>query len=630
MANQFLTMAPSADALMTPELRSEPGGTRRTSTLLVVACDSLLAPDYAHFVCERAAVTEGHAGATRVVLIGNSTLRHSVRRPVTFCAWDGRTVGLSDGLAVDNVVVFLPSRLTQTTRTRLEQVFVKAAQGSANSVLLIGTARSHYDPRTSTSVEAFAKTSSQSFGLRTILIRTNPVVASRSRTSRYLRRFAAWYPLAPRWLRGACVDELELFTAIESLRQAPRSRQLYTLLGSNLPWAERLRASASPGVFSSVLTRFAHLLALLQFGQFLALALCLLVRFRPGLGVLVGATVQPSSRRELVALANRFNRRHIQVVGYNNGVTHFGHCYPGRTVVTTVGCRHLRHADSGAIQAECGVTIRRARDYLAGFAQELYVVPNYSYVCLGTAFFVPIHGSAADYSTVGETIIEAVFYDPTSDRVIRARRNDATFRKLLFNLQSDWIVLQLCLIVKPRSPYFARVQTLEAASADDILLALTDPQASNVEIRKAQAAASEVTLSQYYDRPVESSAGKDQAVPDLLELPRDRLGRVWDRLEENPISSFLMHALVRHFAWHVELFFTEDEFRIFWNTHSSQPLRKIQLRRIRRDGFPNSPFRDSNFISADLFFWRRDRAAFEAYVKQSFPSVRSNPGKHSR
>jgi hypothetical protein len=101
-------------------------------------------------------------------------------------------------------------------------------------------------------------------------------------------------------------------------------------------------------------------------------------------------------------------------------------------------------------------------------------------------------------------------------------------------------------------------------------------------------------------------------------------------LEENPVTSFLMHALTRHFAWHVELFFTDEEFRTFWQTHRSLPLRKLQLRRIRRDGFPHSPFREHDCVSADLFMFRRHRRRFEAYLKQTFRVVRSNPGKHSR
>src|SRR5262249_53076293 len=116
----------------------------------------------------------------------------------------------------------------------------------------------------------------------------------------------------------------------------------------------------------------------------------------------------------------------------------------------------------------------------------------------------------------------------------------------------------------------------------------------------------------------------------VLELPRDALGRLWDRLEENSVTSFLMHALTRHFAWHVELFFTDGEFVIFWEGHRALPLRKLQLRYIRRDDMPYSPFREQDCVSVDLFMLRRHRRHFEAYLKQTFAVVRTNPGKHSR
>ena len=189
------------------------------------------------------------------------------------------------------------------------------------------------------------------------------------------------------------------------------------------------------------------------------------------------------SLRDLTALANRFNRRHIQVVGYNNGVRHFGHRYPGRTVVSTVACNRIVRAGSDSIRADCGVTVRQALDFLAKSGQEMYVVPNYSYVCLGTAFFVPIHGSASAFSTIADTIVEGVLFDPDGDRVIRARQDEQAFRDLLFNLRSDWLVLQVRMIVKPKSAYYCRIRQLAAPSAEEILSALCDRQAANVEVR---------------------------------------------------------------------------------------------------------------------------------------------------
>ena len=76
-----------------------------------------------------------------------------------------------------------------------------------------------------------------------------------------------------------------------------------------------------------------------------------------------------------------------------------------------------------------------------------------------------------------------------------------------------------------------------------------------------------------------------------LELPRDSIGRLWDWLEENPVTSFLFHGLTRLLAHHVELFLSDAEFASFSDTHGKLPIHNIQLRFIRRDGCPHSQFR---------------------------------------
>jgi hypothetical protein len=333
-------------------------------------------------------------------------------------------------------------------------------------------------------------------------------------------------------------------------------------------------------------------------------------------------TLKPRSMGELLSLCHRGNIERIKVVGYNNGVNHFGHRYPGRTVVSTVRYRRTVHAGPGTLKADCGATVRAARDYLGGRGEELYVVPNYSYVALGTAYFVPIHGSAVDYSTVADTVCRVVLYDPDRDRIVSAARDEGAFGENVYNLQSRVVVLRLYLRTKPKSSYFVRRETWRNPEANDLLDALRDGEATNVEIRQAHAASAKVTVSKYYTH---SSGPSGPA----LESPRDALGRLWDRLEENPVTSFLMHALSRHLAWHTELFFTPPEFALFWQTHAQVPLRKIQLRYIRRDGMPHSPFCDEDCVSADLFLFRYDKPAFDAYLKRTFPSVRTNPGKHS-
>ncbi len=348
----------------------------------------------------------------------------------------------------------------------------------------------------------------------------------------------------------------------------------------------------------------------------------LLARRSPGLRQWNVQTLKPRSFEEIVSLCHRGNRAHVRVVGYNNGVNHFGHRYQGKTIVSTVRCHTLRHAGPTTLKADCGATVRQALDFLAQSNQELYVVPNYSYVCLGTAFFVPIHGSAVEFSTVADTVCGVVLYDPDTDRIIAAKRQDAAFGEHVYNLNSQAVVLRLKLLTKPKAAYFVRRETLESPSADEILGALRDPRATNVEIRQSHAASGKVTVARYFTEPGTTSAP-------ALELPRDALGRLWDRLEENPVTSFLMHALSRHLAWHTELFFTPREFDTFWREHHLLPLRKIQLRYLRRDGQPHSPFRAEDCVSADLFLFRIHRSRFLDYLKTRLPSVRTNPGKHS-
>ena len=73
---------------------------------------------------------------------------------------------------------------------------------------------------------------------------------------------------------------------------------------------------------------------------------------------------------------------------------------------------------------------------------------------------------------------------------------------------------------------------------------------SALPIRKGKAAGDAVDVYQYYTDPT----GDGAAVP----VPRDALGQVWDRLEANPVTSFLFHWLTRQLAFHVEAFFTAE------------------------------------------------------------------------
>jgi hypothetical protein len=584
--------------MVSPSLHSPPE--RRTAQ---ASTDVVLVVDLGHPAAEDYAAAVSARGRERAVVFGKA----AAPADATIAA----------------VMVFL-GRLKDADIRTLEALVGTVRRCAIPFVGVVSSFRTHFGDQGAGETEAQALDMVAGLGERTVVFRPGQLTSQHSRAGRWLRRFGFSYPLVPRSLRSCFLDEIDLFTAIdkERQRQAGPRRRTFTLLGPNRPWRDVL-AERRAGLLAIPLTIVSAGLALLLLGHVAALILRLATRWRPALRRWNFDTMWPKSLRELLELVNPYNRRYVQVVGYNNGVRHFGHCYPGRTVLSTVRCNRVVRATADTIKADCGATIRKAMDFLDGSGQELCVIPNYSYVCLGTAFFIPIHGSAADYSTVAATITRVVLYDPDGDRLFAAGRDEPAFRQHVFNGSSNAVVLRLYLRVKPKSAYYLSQEELENPTAGELLSALRDEQPANVEVRKSRAASAGVRVARFFKDPA-------AAASPVLELPRDRLGRLWDRLEENPVTSFVMHGATRWFAWHVELFFTAEDFATFWATHQLLPLRKIQLRYIRRDGLPHSPFRDHDCVSADMFMFRRHRRTFEAYLRRTFAVVRSNPGKHSR
>jgi hypothetical protein len=555
-----------------------------------------VAADYAAYL--------GRQGHRRVVLVG--------------AALDDGQGAAANHEQPAALVLFLSPRLKD--RAGVDALTALALQRRPNLVCVISSFQVHLGNREAAEAEEYVL--SRLGGLPVAVFRPGHILSPSSPAAARLQRFGFCSPLVPQRLRGCCVEGDELFAAIEAERAGPHPGRTYTLLGPNRPWQELLARHRRRGVGPFVLMVLCGLLALLLIGEIAALVLGLLARRRPALRALNFGTLCPRSLPELLALYNKYSHRHVKVVGYNNGVVHFGQKFPSKTIVSTVRCNRIAWAGPDHIEADCGATIHKAMQFLADSERELPVLPNYSYVALGTAFFVPIHGSASAFSTVADTIVKVVLYDPIADQTLTAARDEPAFREHLYDLKSPVLLLRLQLCVKPRSRYSVQREELDDPDSATLLAALQDSKAANVEVRKAQAAGTKVRLYRYYQ------AAGDARTPGL-DLPRDRLGRLWDRLEENPITSFLMHALTRHIAWHVELFFTPGEFADFWATHRTLPLQKIQLRYIRRDGMPKSPFRDHDCVSSDMFMLRRHRRKFESYLARTFAVVRANPGKHS-
>jgi hypothetical protein len=460
--------------------------------------------------------------------------------------------------------------------------------------------------------------------LEVIVLRTAFVLSPRSHVSRLLRRWWFGFPLVPTRLRSCCVEADDLFTAIdcELERTGIRKRRTYAVIGTNKSWRERLRENGT----GRAAAFYAAMEPLLFPLAFLRLLLGLLYRFLARksqmLRCLDMKTLFPASNKDALSLYSRYSYKNIQIVGYNNGAIHFGHKYPGKTVVSMVRCGGRAIVRGSAAEFDAGMTLRKVRDELEKHGRELPVLPNYSYVSLGTSYFIPIHGSASDFTTIAETIQSVLLYDPVRDRLVSASRDDPEFGCYLYNPHSHVLLLRLTILTKPKTSYYVTQFESTGPTGKEILNYFADPRPSNVEIRKAGSGSPSIKVYQYYTK-------KDNANSNALDVPRDALGRLWDRLEENRVSSVLFHGLNRLLAYHVELFLSKEDFVTFWYTHTDLHLLKIQLRYIRRDGFPNSPFRDQDCVSADLFMLKKHRKAFDLYLRATIPAAKLNPGKHT-
>jgi hypothetical protein len=525
---------------------------------------------------------------------------------------------------VPAVVVFLSRRWTERQRRLLDAVAEVARAKRVRNVCVVSSFLVHFGDRRAERVEACALERLAGLEAAVTVVRPSHVLSERSRVSTALSGLAWCHRLVPKRITSCFVAGHELFRVIERAidSAAPPRFRTYTVLGPNCPWAEILQVHRGRRPGRRIAAAAAAALSWLFIGDILGLGLAGLAKLFPRVRSWNFDTLSPASARELLALYNPFNYRDVKVVGYNNGVVHFGQQYPGKTVVSTVRCDRVARVHGRLARFDAGMTIRQATAVLNGAGKEFHVVPNYSFVSLGTTYFVPIHGSASDLSTMGDTIERVLLYDPAEDRFITAVRGSPDFNRHIYNQQSDVLLLRLSFRVKNKTCYFMTRETLTAPNSGELLAAFDDRGPSNVEIRKSKAASSSAEVYRYY---TERCRGHAQA----LEVPRDRLGRLWDRIESNPPAAALFHGLMRRFGYHVELFLAADEFAVFWATHGRLPIAKIQLRYIRRDSFPHSPFRGRDCVSADLFMLRKHKVAFDRYVREKFPAVRFNPGKHS-
>lgn len=335
-----------------------------------------------------------------------------------------------------------------------------------------------------------------------------------------------------------------------------------------------------------------------------------------------GKPLRPDRLSDLLAFASPGQSPWTQFAGYNTGVDHFGWQFPDKTLVQTSANSKRIRIGKGFVDVDSGVTLKRLNQVLDAADYELPVVPNYSYVSAGTAFFVPIHGSACQMSTLGQAIQRVTLYDSSEDRILCCPRGSAAFDNRIYDRTQGTLLLRLRFSIQSKRTYRVSTCQMVDATADEAWEALSDRSCDNIEARQQKSTDKTLQLARYSSQTHSSDASGEA-------FPRDSLGRVWDRIEETPIVSRLFHRLVRKHGFHVELFLDRDQFRVFWDHQHQVSLKKLQYRWVHGDDFPHSPIGTQDKLSVDLFMWRRDRDAFLAFVDRFLPGVRFNPGKHS-
>ncbi len=588
---------------------------QRDDVLLVAgAAESCLA-DFAAFARRR---IQG-----RLAIVSAAAVQHPLAEGVELLAPERLAEAGSGFKRLESLIIFLGSRLTTEDNALLLALAQLMTRTNVKQVIVVSSFQAHGENPRAAVVESMALAHFHNLPVRTVVFRPGRVLSPTSPTVAALHTWGFCYPLVPAHRSSCFLDGEELFTAVlQELGHATAANETYALPGPRRSWRELLRQYGRSSPLRGLLTLMLFLPGLLGIGYLICWLLTRVAARAHRSWLCDPAILYPRSPRELLALYNKYSYPHVKIVGYNNGVIHFGHRYPDKTLVSTLHCNRVAWIKGQRVKLDAGTTVRKAVEILAQAGKELYVVPNYSYVSVGTSFFVPIHGSASDFCTMADTIDRVLLYDPVADRLVSAKRNSPAFQRYLYNLKRDILLLRLTLCVKDNSSYYRKHTRIVAPSSEVIIQHLTDSRPSNVEIRKARAREDAIDVYQYYKEPLPGDA-------EALAFPRDSLGQLWDRLESNRLSAALFHGLVRRFAYHVELFIPLNEFAVFWSTHATLPIAKIQLRSIKRDGFLHSPFAKHDCISADLFMLKKHKPAFEKYVQTNFRGVAFNPGKHS-
>ena len=188
--------------------------------MLIAGFGNAVAADYAAFVSQ--------SSQSDAVVVADEKIRRLVEAPVRSLSMDEflrstPDIGSEHG-QVSSLILFINSRLTARERRELDDILRIARRWQTRFVGIVSTFRVHLDDPDVAEVENYVLSRASDLPARVVVFRPGHVLSRHSSISRFLERFAPFYPLIPERLSSCFIEGTEFFAAIEAERLEERRR----------------------------------------------------------------------------------------------------------------------------------------------------------------------------------------------------------------------------------------------------------------------------------------------------------------------------------------------------------------------------------------------------------------------
>lgn len=324
-------------------------------------------------------------------------------------------------------------------------------------------------------------------------------------------------------------------------------------------------------------------------------------------------TFQPESERDLLSLAQECNTD-IRIRGYDNQGLYF--LNPGGLRSTTVSLRKLDQVieldtNRNVVHVQAGIHFGTLLRFLESHGKWLANYPNYHFISVGACIATPVHGSNLAFPFIADLVESVRVYDRNRDRVLSVGPNDELFHRLIFSPETlrGSVILSAELRITDRQKYVLNsrsvpVENLKFDFTDGRILGqsndVNQESCQHSEVRINAPSSSHATI-QSYRQVSDPSECEKRGDNELLSIKADSIGRKWNLLQSNAVTSACTSSIARGFL-NFEWFFSPEDFETFWkalHVGKSRPgFYKLLIRYNRVNQHLSTPFHGT--ISIDI------------------------------